>query len=43
MRDSRASVFEESDEFEVFEVGEEPVQVVNTSAHKTRPNDPCPC
>lgn len=43
VRDSRASVFEESDEFEVFEVGEEPVQVVNTSAHKTRPNDPCPC
>ena len=43
VQDSRAQIFENNDDFEVFEVEEWPAQKVIKSEGKVRPNDPCPC
>lgn len=40
--DARATIFE-SDDVEVFEAEESPVQKVIKPEGKVRPNDPCPC
>lgn len=44
--DSRAKIFENNDDYEVFEVvdaDEKPEQKVVKPQWKVRPNDPCPC
>lgn len=41
--DSRAKIFENNDEFEIFEADETPAPQPQTHEGKVRPNDLCPC
>lgn len=41
--DRRAAIFENNDDFEVFEADEPVTKPVIKTNGKVRPNDPCPC
>lgn len=43
VQDSRERIFENNDDFEVFEADDEPVQKTTKPEGKVRPNDACPC